>query len=277
MNLVEIDRALRKLRLSGMADVLERPLSKAQPPSACLTSTSCPRSSATSCCAARTACSTAASSRPASATPASTLDSFDFDFNKKMNRAARLRARDRALRRAARGRALPRPAGHRQEPPRAGASAAPRSSKATASSTAKRTCCSRSSPTRTLDGTRKELIDRPRDRAAAHHRRPRHAQAAATAAEDLLELIMRRYERASHAPHLEPPGRRLGQAARRHRRRHRAARPPAPPRARPQVRPAQLAHDSRGKLAQGLQLEVRNHVPERLKVAGFQTITTGRF
>ena len=34
-------------------------------------------------------------------------------------------------------------------------------------------------------------------RPATHHRRPRYAHAAHTAAEDLLELIMRRYERAS--------------------------------------------------------------------------------
>ena len=72
-----------------------------------------------------------------------------------------------------------------------------------------------------------------------------------TAAEDLLELIMRRYERASHAAHLESPGRRLGQAARRHRRRHRAARPAAPPRARAEVRTAQLADESADRLAHG--------------------------
>ena len=64
-----------------------------------------------------------------------------------------------------------------------------------------------------------------------------------TAAEDLLELIMRRYERGEHAAHLEPARRRLGQAARRHRRRHRDARPPPPPRPRPQVRTAELAHE----------------------------------
>jgi len=34
-----------------------------------------------------------------------------------------------------------------------------------------------------------------------------------TAAEDLLEIVMRRYERAQHAADLQPPGRGLGQAA----------------------------------------------------------------
>ena len=63
-----------------------------------------------------------------------------------------------------------------------------------------------------------------------------------TAAEDLLELIMRRYERASTLLTSNRPVDRLGKAPRRHRRRHRAARPPAPSRARAQVRAAQLAH-----------------------------------
>ena len=44
-----------------------------------------------------------------------------------------------------------------------------------------------------------------------------------TAAEDLLELIMRRYERASTMLTIQPAGRRVGEAARRHRRGHRAA------------------------------------------------------
>jgi DNA replication protein DnaC len=51
----------------------------------------------------------------------------------------------------------------------------------------------------------------------------------ATAAEDLLELVMRRYER----------------VARRHRRRQRHARPAPPPRSRPAVRPSQLPHAAR--------------------------------
>lgn len=51
-----------------------------------------------------------------------------------------------------------------------------------------------------------------------------------TGAEDLLELIMRRYERASTILTSNRPRRRLGQAARRHRRSHRAPRPTAAPR-----------------------------------------------
>ena len=67
----------------------------------------------------------------------------------------------------------------------------------------------------------------------------------ATAAEDLLELMMRRYERDEHAHHVEPTGRGLGQAARRQRRGLGHARPPAPPRGHPQVRPAKLPHEPR--------------------------------
>jgi hypothetical protein len=63
------------------------------------------------------------------------------------------------------------------------------------------------------------------------------------AAEDLLEIVMRRYERTSTS-HLEPARRGLGQAARRYRGRHRDARSSAPSRARPHLRAAQLAHAS---------------------------------
>jgi len=70
-----------------------------------------------------------------------------------------------------------------------------------------------------------------------------------TAAEDLLELIMRRYERASTLLTSNPARRRLGQAARRHRGRHRAARSPVTSCARAQVWTAQLAHQSPHRLA----------------------------
>ena len=53
MNLVELDTALRKLRLSGMADVLEAAC--ARPPTGGSRSTSSRRWSATDSCAARTA------------------------------------------------------------------------------------------------------------------------------------------------------------------------------------------------------------------------------
>jgi len=62
-----------------------------------------------------------------------------------------------------------------------------------------------------------------------------------TAAEELLEIIMRRYERASTLLTSNRPWT-TGKAAGRQRRRHRHAGPPATSRACSQVRTAQLAH-----------------------------------
>ena len=66
-----------------------------------------------------------------------------------------------------------------------------------------------------------------------------------TAAEELLEIIMRRYERASTLLTSNQTRRRLGQTAGRQRRRHRHAGSLAASRTRSQVRPAQLAHQNR--------------------------------
>ena len=68
MNLVELDRALRQLRLSGMAAVLETRLRQAQSdkmPTIDLVSASSPTNSS----GGKTACSTAATSSGASAIP----------------------------------------------------------------------------------------------------------------------------------------------------------------------------------------------------------------
>ena len=128
--------------------------------------------------------------------PDRSLDTFDFDFNKKMNRALVYELATAASSRSARTRSF---SGHRA---RARAtwrrrSAAPRSSRATASSIARRTRCSRNSPTprsmapakiylADLAAVPLLIIDDLGMRKLPH-----------TAAEDLLELIMRRYERAS--------------------------------------------------------------------------------
>ena len=69
MNLVELHRALRQLRLSGMATSLEPRLLEAQTDHLD-PSISSPSSSVTSSCAARTGSSSAAARRPASATAA---------------------------------------------------------------------------------------------------------------------------------------------------------------------------------------------------------------
>ena len=151
---------------------------------------------ATSCCAARTGCSTAARKQARFRDPDRTLDSFDFDFNTKMNRGlvfelatARFVAqREDALFLGPPGtgkshlaQAIGRAAiqqGYRVALPRG-----PRALEELADAT--------------LDGTRKEylaelatvpllIIDDLGMRKLPH-----------TAAEDLLELVMRRYERAT--------------------------------------------------------------------------------
>ena len=70
-----------------------------------------------------------------------------------------------------------------------------------------------------------------------------------TAAEDLLELIMRRYERASTLLTSNRPVDDLGQAPRRHGRRHRATRSPAAPRACAEVRTTELANEGPHRFA----------------------------
>ena len=71
-----------------------------------------------------------------------------------------------------------------------------------------------------------------------------------TAAEDLLEIVMRRYERASTLLTSNRPVEDWGKLLGRRRRRQRHARPPAASRPRAQVRPAKLAHqDRRGRLS----------------------------
>jgi DNA replication protein DnaC len=86
MNLVELDRALRKLRLSGMADVLETRLRQAQAEhmapidlvSALVSDELLRREDRLFSRRHKLACFR---------DPDRSLDSFDFDFNKKMNRA----------------------------------------------------------------------------------------------------------------------------------------------------------------------------------------------
>src|SRR5688500_2229483 len=86
MNLVELDHALRKRRLSGMAAVLETRLRHAQPEKltpidlvSTLVSDELLRRQAAS--------SSAGTNRRGFRDPHPSLDNFDFDFNKKMNRA----------------------------------------------------------------------------------------------------------------------------------------------------------------------------------------------
>ena len=147
MNLVELDRALRQLRLSGMAAVLETRLRQAQ------TEKLAPIDLVSDARLRRTPAATGPPARaPAQAGALSRSRALArqlrLRFQQEDEPRAGLRARHRALHRAARGRALSRAA---RAPARATwprPSAAPPSSRAIASSIARRTRCSRNSPTR---------------------------------------------------------------------------------------------------------------------------------
>ena len=118
MNLVELDRALRQLRLSGMAAVLETRLRQAQ------TEQMAPLDLVSALVAdelgrRQDRLLERRHKLARFRDPERSLDTFDFDFNKKMNRALVYELAG-ALHRPARGRPLPRPARHRQEPPGTG-------------------------------------------------------------------------------------------------------------------------------------------------------------
>ena len=116
MNLVELDRALRQLRLSGMAAVLETRLRQAQ------TEKMAPLDLVSALVAdeLRRRQDRLLERRHKLARfrdPERSLDTFDFDFNKKMNRALVYELATHASSASARS-PLPRSARHRQEPSR---------------------------------------------------------------------------------------------------------------------------------------------------------------
>ena len=216
--------------------------------------------------------------------PDRSLDRFDFDFNKKMNRAL--------IHELATARFV----GQREDalflgPPGTGKSHLAQAIGRAAIQQGYRVVYREAHTLieeiadATLDGTRKVLLA---DLAAVPlliiddlgMRKLPH-----TAAEDLLELDHAPLRTGVHAPDVEPTGRRLGQAARRHRRRHRAARSAPTSRPRAQVRAAELAHQGPDRLAHGGGHEVelhRSRSPARkwpvLKcrsMAGFEVSTEG--
>jgi DNA replication protein DnaC len=195
MNLVELDRALRKLRLSGMADVLETRLRQAQAEhmapidlvSSLVSDELLRREDRLFARRNKLACFR---------DPDRSLDSFDFDFNKKMNRALVFDL------------ATARFIGQREDalflgPPGTGKSHLAQAIGRAAIQQGYRVLYREAHALleeladATVDGTRKEymaelasvpllIIDDLGMRKLPH-----------TAAEDLLELVMRRYERAS--------------------------------------------------------------------------------
>ena len=196
MNLVELDHALRKLRLSGMAAVLETRLRQAQTEKMAPIDLGLHARRRRAPPPHRTGSSNAGTSTPASAIPIARSTHFDFDFNKKMNRAL--------IHDLATGRFIQqREDGLFLGPPGTGKSHLAQAIGRAAIQQGYRVVYREAHilleelADATLDGTRKDylaelatvpllIIDDLGMRKLPH-----------TAAEDLLEMIMRRYERAS--------------------------------------------------------------------------------
>ena len=190
MNLVELDRALRQLRLSGMAAVLETRLRQAQ------TEKMAPIDLVSALVAdeLRRRQDRLLERRHKLARfrdPERSLDTFDFDFNKKMNRALIYEL------------ATARFIAQREDvlflgPPGTGKSHLAQAIGRAAILQGYRVVYREAHTLleelaeATLAGTRKDYLDGTRDRAAADHRRPRHAQA--------RPHRRRRSPRADHAP-----------------------------------------------------------------------------
>ena len=275
MNLVELDQALRKLRLSGMADVLETRLLQAQAEQmapidlvAALVTDELQR---------RQDRLLARRHKQARfRDPERSLDGFDFAFNKKINRALVFEL------------ATARFVAQREDalllgPPGTGKSHLAQAIGRAAIQQGYRVIYREAHAfleelaEATLAETRKDYLTELTPGAPAHHRRPRHAQAAPHRGRGPARADHAPLRAGLHGPHLEPTGRRLGEAARRHRRRHGAARSPAPSRARAEVRPSQLAHQGPDHLAntgrREVELNSRLGTPE---MAGFAVSTNGR-
>ena len=242
MNLIELNSALRQLRLGGIAAVLETRLHQAQAePMAPIDFLSCLVSDELT---RRTDRLLERRRKQAQfRDPQKTLDNFDFNFNKKMNRSLVFDLATAAF-----------IARHEDSlflgPPGTGKSHLAQAIGQAAIGQGYRVLYREAHTLleeiaeSTIDGTRKEHMELLATVPLLIIDDLGMRKLASTAAEELLEIVMRRHERASTLPDFQPPCGRLGQTARRQRGRHRHARPPATPRSHPEMRTKELENEN---------------------------------
>ena len=240
MNLIELQHALRQLRLGGIATVLETRLRQAQTEAmapidliSCLVADELSRRGDRLLERRR--------KQAAFRDPQKTLDHFDFNFNPKMNRSMVYDLATCAF------------IGKREDalflgPGGTGKSHLAQAIGQTAIQQGYRVLYREAHvlldelAEAVADGTRKEFMETLTNRAAVDHRRLRYAKAAAHrgrgSAGDRDATLRTR----QHPADFESPGGGLGQTAGRRGRRHRHARPHSASRPRAQVRPTELAH-----------------------------------
>ena len=195
MNLIELEHALRQLRLGGIATVLETRLHQAQAePMApidlisCLVGDELTRRSERLLDRRR--------KQAAFRDPHKTLDNFDFTFNPKMNRSLVFDLATCVLHRQAGRRAVSRPGRHGQKP--LGPSHRPGRHPARLSRDVSRnTSLLDELAEAVIGGTRKEFMESVAAVPLLIIDDFGMRKLPLTAAEDLLEIIMRRYERFS--------------------------------------------------------------------------------
>src|SRR6201997_314700 len=236
MNLIELDRALRQLRMSGMANTLETRLLQAQ------TDAMAPIDLISILVSDELACRSKRllerrHKQAEFRDPDKRLDNFDFQFNPKMNRslifdlatAAWIQRREDSL---------------FCGPPGTGKSHLAQAIGHAVIQQGYRVLYREAHilleelADATLDGERKEYVELLSTVSLLIIDDLGMRKLPVTAAEELLEIIMRRYERASTLLTSNRPVERLGQVARRQCRRDRHARPSAASRPCTQVRAA---------------------------------------
>jgi DNA replication protein DnaC len=262
MNLIELQRALRQLRLGGAAAVLETRLRQAQAEAmapidliSCLVSDELTRRSERLLDRRR--------KQAAFRDPHKTLDNFDFNFNPKMNRSLVFDLAACAF------------IGKREDALFMGPGGTGKSHLAQAIGQAAIQQNYRVMYRET------HLLLEDLAEAVAEGRRKQFMESVATvplliiddfgmrklpltAAEDLLEIIMRRYERTSTLLTSNRPVGDLGEATRRCGRSHRHARPHPASWTRTEVRPAKLAYERCGDRRRSRAMNMRpDHLPNR--------------